>query len=153
MWRLCGVIHYVSFRCKHFFSNQFNALNSILTHYARFICEKLVDRGEVTNMASIFDVARYIVDKQGRVTTMKLQKLCYYSQAWTLVWDEEPLFNEDFQAWANGPVNADLFKLHKGQFVVEEGFLHDQTSGDALTEEQMQNIDEVLDYYGDKNPH
>ena len=37
-------------------------------------------------MTSIFDVAAYVLDKLGVMTTMKLEKLCYYSQAWSLVW-------------------------------------------------------------------
>lgn len=32
-------------------------------------------------MADVFDVAAYILQRQGRMTTMKLQKLCYYAQA------------------------------------------------------------------------
>ena len=38
----------------------------------------------------VFDVAAYILQKTGSMTTMKLQKLVYYSQAWSLVWDEKP---------------------------------------------------------------
>lgn len=30
-------------------------------------------------MTSIFDVAAYVLDKLGVMTTMKLEKLCYYS--------------------------------------------------------------------------
>ena len=54
-------------------------------------------------MANVFDTAKYILEQKGDMSTMKLQKLCYYSQAWGLVWDDEPLFDEDFEAWANGP--------------------------------------------------
>ena len=50
------------------------------------------------------------------MSTMKLQKLCYYSQAWALVWDDAPLFNEDFQAWANGPVCPELFYKAQGNY-------------------------------------
>ena len=50
-------------------------------------------------MTSIFDVAAYVLDKLGVMTTMKLEKLCYYSQAWSLVWDERRLFPERFEAW------------------------------------------------------
>lgn len=32
-------------------------------------------------MTSIFDVAAYVLDKLGVMTTMKLEKLCYYPQA------------------------------------------------------------------------
>ena len=34
------------------------------------------------------DVAAYILRKQGTLPAMKLQKLVYYSQAWSLVWDD-----------------------------------------------------------------
>ena len=44
-------------------------------------------------MADVQDVARYIVERGGPMTTMKLQKLAYYSQAWHLVWDGVPLFD------------------------------------------------------------
>jgi uncharacterized phage-associated protein len=36
-------------------------------------------------MTSVFDVAQYILRRKGQMTTWKLQKLVYYSQAWSLV--------------------------------------------------------------------
>lgn len=42
-------------------------------------------------MAGAIDVAAYILAQRGPMTAMKLQKLVYYSQAWHLVWEEEPL--------------------------------------------------------------
>ena len=33
---------------------------------------------------SVHDVAAYILKKQGEMSAMKLQKLVYYSQAWSL---------------------------------------------------------------------
>lgn len=67
-------------------------------------------------MAQIADVAAYILDKCGRMTVMKLQKLTYYSQAWHLVWTEKPLFDNRIEAWANGPVVRELYNLHRGRF-------------------------------------
>ena len=46
-------------------------------------------------MASVSDVAAYILQQQGAMTTWKLQKLIYYSQAWSLVWDDDALFPEE----------------------------------------------------------
>ena len=43
---------------------------------------------------TVLDVAAYILERQGRMPTTKLQKLVYYCQAWSLVWDERPLFDE-----------------------------------------------------------
>jgi uncharacterized phage-associated protein len=70
-------------------------------------------------MADVFDVAEYILQKQGSMTAWKLQKLVYYSQAWALVWDQKPLFPERIEAWANGPVSPDLYQKHRGQFIVK----------------------------------
>jgi uncharacterized phage-associated protein len=41
-------------------------------------------------------------------TPMKLQKLCYYVQGYSLAIGNE-LFPEDFQAWQHGPVIPDLY--------------------------------------------
>ena len=79
------------------------------------------------------------------MSTMKLQKLCYYSQAWSLVWDEAPLFNEDFEAWANGPVCPVLFKQTKGKYAVTA---EDEPVGEVdLTGDQKKTIDAVLAHY------
>lgn len=99
-------------------------------------------------MASAHDIAAYILLKQGEMTAMKLQKLIYYSQAWSLVWDEEPLFGEPIQAWVNGPVVPVLYKVHKGQFKVSEWPKGDPS---RLTETQRKTIDAVLDYYGPRS--
>lgn len=100
-------------------------------------------------MPNVFDTATYILEQKGSMSTMKLQKLCYYSQAWSLVWDDAPLFNEDFEAWANGPVCPELFFKTQGKYSVCAA---DETGGEGdLTEEQKNTIDSILDYYGKHN--
>ena len=94
-------------------------------------------------MASITDVAAYILENLGSVSTMKLQKLAFYSQAYHLVNDGAPLFPEEFEAWANGPVAPDLFRKHRGEFVISRGFFGPLDSG-ALSEAEKATIDHVL---------
>lgn len=93
------------------------------------------------------DVAAYILEKQGTMTAMKLQKLLYYSQAWSLVWDDAPLFPERIEAWANGPVVREVYDRHRGQFVVSNW-----DAGDArkLNKTQRETVDGVLAFYGRK---
>ncbi|MGH7905267.1 MAG: Panacea domain-containing protein, partial [Candidatus Binataceae bacterium] len=64
------------------------------------------------------DVAAHILGKIGPISAMKLQKLVYYSQAWSLVWDEKPLFRDRIEAWASGPVVPNLYRKHRGKFEV-----------------------------------
>jgi len=80
------------------------------------------DFKEGIRVATVVDVARYVLNHAGDMTTMKLQKLVYYCQAWSLAWDGVPLFDEDFQAWANGPVCPELFATHRGRFWLNEDY-------------------------------
>lgn len=96
----------------------------------------------------VFDVAAYVLEKMGAMTTMKLQKLVYYSQAWSLVWDEKQLFEEDIEAWANGPVVRDLFDYHRGMYEISAMPIGNPR---LLNQEQQETIDAVLEYYGDKS--
>lgn len=97
-------------------------------------------------MASVHDVAAYILKKRGLMTAMKLEKLAYYCQAWSLVWDEKPLFLEDIQAWANGPVVRELYDRHKGLYKVKSW----DGNPDVFDPEERETIDGVLGFYGDK---
>lgn len=94
---------------------------------------------------SVLDVAEYILRKQGEMSTWKLQKLCYYAQAWSLVWDEEPLFAEKIEAWANGPVVRELYKCQRGQFRVSSAHPGDPAN---LSKDQCETVDAVLEEYG-----
>lgn len=99
-------------------------------------------------MANVFDVARYILRIRGNMTAMKLQKLCYYSQVWHLVWEEVPLFQNEIQAWVNGPVSPDLYQWHKGQFIVSNDDALEQHCDNNLQPNEIETIDCVLrDYH------
>lgn len=100
-------------------------------------------------MATIFDVAKYITERTGEVSAMKLQKLMFYAQAWNLVWEEEALFADDFEAWANGPVLPTLYARHRGLFKVDSS-LFPEADGNNLSPTARENIDKVLGFYGNK---
>lgn len=96
---------------------------------------------------SVFDVSKYILNKQGSMTTMKLQKLAYYSYAWHLVWSGSPLFGEKFQAWKNGPVCYELFTVHKRMFIISSDDLS-MGNSEKLTETEISTVDAILADYG-----
>lgn len=103
----------------------------------------------MNNIVNCFDVAKYILSKSGSMTTMKMHKLIYYAQAWSLAWDEGPLFSESIEAWMNGPVIPKLYHFHKGKYSLSET----EISGDSnkLSTSQKETVDKILNYYGDKN--
>jgi uncharacterized phage-associated protein len=97
-------------------------------------------------MAQIHDVAAYMIDHfDSGISTMKLQKLCYMAQGWSLALADQPLFTEDFQAWRNGPVSYTLFNEHRGEFSRQSWPAGD---GSRLTERERIICDAVLANYG-----
>lgn len=103
-------------------------------------------------MVSVLDVAAYILEKSGPMSAMKLQKLVYYAQAWSLVWDEAPLFPEKFQAWANGPVCPKLYQAHRKSFMLAKTA---KLGGHAarVTGAAKETVDAIIKAYGSKSAH
>ncbi|HEY2839781.1 MAG TPA: type II toxin-antitoxin system antitoxin SocA domain-containing protein [Pirellulales bacterium] len=62
-------------------------------------------------------VAERIIDLCNRygdvVTNLRLQKLLYYAQAWYLAIYGAPLFQEEFEAWPNGPMQPLVFGKYR----------------------------------------
>jgi uncharacterized phage-associated protein len=99
-------------------------------------------------MTNVLDVAAYMLGGRGPMTAMKLQKLVYYSQAWSIVWDDFQLFPEEIEAWKNGPVVRELWEKHRGRYHVAAAEIQ---NGDrnALNQDQRATVDAVLQFYGD----
>lgn len=102
-------------------------------------------KATTTSRASAIDVAAFIVERVGATTALKLQKLLYYSQAWSVVWDKEPLFADPIQAWRDGPVVPEVWRVNAGAFRVAAVPGGD---GDRLTTAQRDTVNAVLAFYG-----
>lgn len=93
-------------------------------------------------MVTVFDIAAHIRGRIGDPGRMKLLKLAYYVQAWSLVWREQPAFDDRIEAWKDGPVVATLWTdLHH-----HEG--HRVKSGRPLAADMAALVDRVLVSYG-----
>lgn len=63
-------------------------------------------------MVEVQDVANWFLS-HAPMTHKKLQKLCYYAQAWyCALYDKGPLFRNEIQAWVHGPVIASLYPAY-----------------------------------------
>lgn len=67
-------------------------------------------------MSQVFSVAKEFVrlslsgDETDPLTNLRLQKLLYYAQAWSLVVRESELFSDDLEAWRHGPVVPAVYR-------------------------------------------
>jgi uncharacterized phage-associated protein len=68
-------------------------------------------------LTSVLDIGRYFIylanQNHKPITNKKLQKLVYYSQAWSLVLNNKKLFNEPIEAWVHGPAVRSLYCRYK----------------------------------------
>ena len=63
-------------------------------------------------MVAVRDIARWFLSKES-MTHKKVQKLCYYAQAWyCTLYDGSPLYQDEIQAWVHGPVIPSLYPVY-----------------------------------------
>lgn len=63
-------------------------------------------------MLDILDVARYLLSL-GSMKHKKLQKICFYVQAWFYAFVGRRLIDTSFEAWAHGPVSPVLYRAYR----------------------------------------
>lgn len=107
-------------------------------------------------MVTIYEVAKYFIKRANSrselLCHLKLQKLCYYAQVWHLAFYQAPMFDDEFEAWAHGPVNYELYGRYKqfGWSPIKEdteGFQEDSIFDDN----QLHVLDQVWKKYGRLN--
>lgn len=79
------------------------------------------------------------------ITNLKLQKLLYYTQGWYLAFYDEPLFEEDFEAWVYGPVLVSQYQRFKDYGSGPILFDPDDVN---LPQEIKEHLDETLQVFG-----
>lgn len=63
-------------------------------------------------MEDVRNIAKWFL-KHEAMTHKKIQKLCYYAQAWyCTLYDGSPLFEDEIQAWVHGPVVPTLYPIY-----------------------------------------
>lgn len=96
-------------------------------------------------MANVHDVAAYILAKDGPMSAMKLQKLCYFAYGYHLAWEDRQLFQERFEAWANGPVVYDLYAQHRGRYQLGKTDIKGDPT--ALDDDERESVNVVLENF------
>ncbi|EOG4614330.1 Panacea domain-containing protein [Pseudomonas aeruginosa] len=101
-------------------------------------------------MPSSRDVAEYFLlleGEGGEISNLKLQKLVYYAQGFSLALLGEPLFDEPIEAWMHGPVVKSLYRQFSrfGSNPIDP--LNDFDDS-VLSRDQKRLIEEVFDVYG-----
>ena len=129
------------------FANQSSSDNDV--GYMPYITEltncNIVDMHEIAKY-SIFEVANWFLLKE-TMTHKKLQKLCYYAQAWCYALKDFRLTDATFEAWIHGPVSPVLYGKFKAF-----GYHSIKLAGDyipRIASEDEELLESVWQTYGD----
>lgn len=105
-------------------------------------------------MKKAIDVANYFLSMQDEdagdaISNLKLQKLVYYAQGFSLALYHKPLFEEEIKAWEHGPVISELYRKFKdykaGPIPMPKNF--DPNSFNRKEKELLDDINEVYGQY------
>lgn len=97
-------------------------------------------------MSDIKSIANWFLKKEP-MTHKKVQKLCYYAQAWSYALRDRPITDADFQAWVHGPVSPELYKEYAGS-----GFSDLRPTESVPTDfppEELELLNSVWETYGE----
>ena len=103
-------------------------------------------------MLTANDVARYFLaitdeDAGEYISHLKMQKLCYYAQGFSLAINRAPMFLEEIEAWQHGPVVPELwqkYQRHGPSFIPRP----DDVDIDLYNAGTRELLDEVYEVYG-----
>ncbi|WP_019499713.1 Panacea domain-containing protein [Pseudanabaena sp. PCC 6802] len=104
-------------------------------------------------MIDCLNVARYFIMKayedglEAEMTNMKVQKLLYYAQSLHLALYDEPLFEEEIQAWRYGPVCPRAYGFYS-DFEAQQLPIPRKESLLQLPSDKKELLEEVWEYFG-----
>ena len=103
-------------------------------------------------MCDCFKTAEYFLrlqtgDAGDSISNMKLQKLLYYAQGFALAILGKPLFEDDFEKWAYGPVLPVVYNKYKA-FGSEAIPRPEGASLQDYTDDERKLLDEVYYTFG-----
>ncbi|HEY9798890.1 MAG TPA: type II toxin-antitoxin system antitoxin SocA domain-containing protein [Leptolyngbyaceae cyanobacterium] len=104
-------------------------------------------------MINCLDAARYFIVRayedgiEAEMTNMKVQKLLYYSQSLHLALYDEPLFDEEIQAWRYGPVCPPAYRYYS-EFEAQQLPVPQKEFLIEIPDEQKKLLQEVWGYFG-----
>lgn len=99
-------------------------------------------------------LVNYILVKGGAMSHLKIQKILFYIQAYHLAYFDEPIIDDEFQAWVHGPVSRKIYNSAKDlsilhtelKFVLDDGETPPENIvNETLNSSQIELVNDVID--------
>lgn len=103
------------------------------------------------NLIADYIILRLNADEKTSLINLKLQKLLYYLQAWSLGINKERFLNCSFEAWVHGPVSRVLYDRFKDtrnlySFITVGDVIYKNPEA-SIEEKDIEFINYILDNY------
>ncbi|MDV3166538.1 MAG: DUF4065 domain-containing protein ['Waltheria sp.' little leaf phytoplasma] len=99
---------------------------------------------------NVFDVAQFFINKAPKINKIKLQRLLYYAQGYSLAKYNQVLFEEPIEAWPYGPIISAVYaETLKQEFQKQAYFdFSSQMTHAPFTAEQKALLEQVFYDFG-----
>lgn len=103
------------------------------------------------NIIADYVILRLNSDEKVNLINLKLQKLLYYLQAWSLGINQEPFLKCSFEAWVHGPVSRELYNRFKSShslysFITVSDVVNENPET-SIAQDDIEFINYILDNY------
>ncbi len=130
---------------EYFLSVLENSKDEIISKEIKEKSKNKIQKLLSTEGEKIWQVVGYILSKAFDITPLTLQKLLYYSQGVSYICFGKPIFNDDCEAWAHGPVFRSVYCRFHGW---EPIYVEKEIDFSALNESEKAIIDSVMRNFG-----
>jgi uncharacterized phage-associated protein len=79
---------------------------------------------------------------------LKLQKLLYYAQAWNLVFNKNPLFQNKIEAWIHGPAVPEVYQFFKNFDFTDPSIKFEENDFNVFSAEEKKILNNIWEVYG-----
>ena len=129
----------------------YEALENLVRYHSELKPLPALSQKEGSTMISANDVAKYFIalvsEEEGElISNLKLQKLLYYAQGFSLAMLNKALFPERIEAWIHGPVVPAVYYEYKRYG--RSGLPYKEVDFSQFDEDVRELLDEVYDVYG-----
>ncbi len=100
---------------------------------------------------SVLEIADWFLNKES-MTHKKLQKLCYYAEAWSnALYGKSLIIDTNFEAGAHGPVSPKLYPKYKGYGWNDISKLEESKHNIIINDNEIDLLESVWVTYGEKS--
>ena len=111
---------------------------------------KIMELKLIEDQSKIYLISKHIIARMEDITPLALQKILYYIQGFSTYFFDNPIFNDNAEAWVHGPVYREIydrFSYYRYNPISKNEF-ESYNEIDSLKDDEIKLIDAVINNFG-----